>query len=835
MRTASLLILAILFLSLIPSAASTVATSGRDGVGINPAGFRLDSWELEGVNVIGAGERGALGQSYPLWDWLLSEPWPGNLATGEYEISENEGIIKGTLQDGSLLVEKRFQVLDSNRALLDVTFTNTGNSTFKSLVSWDSFDLGYAMAWAGYLGKPGGEQEIWMENGQLHIEEKNWVRLGAKVEAFGLVDFDEDLIALVFPSEESVALWLETGSWGVETRAELAPLILKPGESKTYVFGVFVGHIGDLKEAYPEVYEKLTPFIEKERFEITFELPTFPIVGETTNITVAITPREPLNKTGNLLISIACGENSFEEAYPVDLRGESGVSIQVKAEKSCRIKAELELEGEIIASASTTMRAFEKGKPLKVVFVWHHHQSPGVWPNGTLHGPWTLVHTYEDELEPYYDGGAYYFHAWILQKYPEIKMTYHLSPSLLWQWNLTNTGWCQSYPSYQCFTPESPEAEKVREAMRLYRDLYERGQIEILSSYFAHPISGYIAERYGWFDILDYELSLGKRTTEEIMGVNASGMWLPEMAFSPKLVPLLERHGVRYTVLDDRCHLNVLYPYSPYHVYGIENSSIRVLFRDHTISDDFAFNNNFRSEDDAREKARKIVEEILNVRNVNPSAEVVTIAADGENWIIFSPNPGLTAKYFEYLLQYLQEAQEKGLIKTVTFGEAVNELQPYRNITPLTTSWLCSWDKWTKEKASVQSPMWERDEEVYNLTREYLENCGRDEIYKKALYGLAQALDSDFYWAEFSYPPHVYAWLNWTENLVKDGLKGCGSTNVTPTTMTTTTSAATLHDATSATETHSTSETGESNGFSICGVGALSVLSLLILLLRKKE
>ncbi|ANF22990.1 hypothetical protein [Thermococcus piezophilus] len=120
------------------------------------------------------------------------------------------------------------------------------------------------------------------------------------------------------------------------------------------------------------------------------------------------------------------------------------------------------------------MRAFEKGKPLKVVFVWHHHQSPEVWPNGTLHGPWALVHTYEDELEPYYDGGAYYFHAWILQKYPEIKMTYHLSPSSSGG-GTSQTPAGQSYPSYQCFTPESPEAEKVREAMRLYRDLYERG------------------------------------------------------------------------------------------------------------------------------------------------------------------------------------------------------------------------------------------------------------------------------------------------------------------------------------------------------------------------
>ncbi|WP_148882631.1 glycoside hydrolase family 57 protein [Thermococcus aciditolerans] len=833
MRAMAVILLGVLLIAAVSPSVSTGSLPSDYGAEITSTGFRLRSWTVRGTNVIGAGDRGALGKSLPLWDWLLSEPWPGSLATGEYQLREDRDAIVGTLQTGSLLVEKRLQTVDSNRALLNVTFTNTRDSTFKSLVNWDSFDLGYAIAWAGYLGKPGGEQEIWMENGQLHIEEKNWVRLGAKVEAFGLVDFDEDLIALVFPDEKSVALWLESGSWGVETRAEFPPLVLEPGESKTYVFEVFVGHIEELKEVYPEIYEKLEPFLERNRFEITFDSQAFPIVGEITNLTVRITPKEPLDKTGRLSVSVACGEGTFERTYPVDLSKESKVTLQITPEKSCRIKAELELEGEIIASASTTMRAFERGKPLKVVFVWHHHQSPGVWPNGTLHGPWALVHTYDDELEPYYDGGAYYFHAWILQKYPEIKMTYHLSPSLLWQWNLTNTGWCQSYPSYQCFTRESPEAKKVREAMRLYRYLYEKGQIEILSSYFAHPIGGYIAERYGWLDLLDYELSLGKKTTEEVIGVDASGIWLSEMAFSPKLVPLLEEHGFEYTVLDDRCHLRGLYPYSPYHLYAIENSSIKVLFRDHTISDDFAFNNNFRSEEEAKEKARKIVEEILSVKEVDPNAEVVTIAADGENWIIFSPNPGLTAKYFEYLLQYLQEAQEKGLIETVTLRDAVSELEPYRNATPLTTSWLCSWDKWTKEKKSVQEPMWERDEEVYNLTQAYVEKCGKDETYEKALYGLAQALDSDFYWAEFSYPPHVYAWLNWTENLVKDGLKGCSSTNVTPTT--TTTSAAILHDTTSAIETHSTSETGESTGSSICGVGTLSALSLLVLLLRKKE
>lgn len=797
-----MVLLLILLMSIIPP----MGTLGS--VSVDARGFRLTKWSVDGENVIGAGSRGAMGESYPLWDWLLSEAWPGSLATETYAISEEGSTITGRLEKGLLLVEKSLKILDGKSALLTVKLTNTGNETFKSEVNWDSFGLGYAMAWAGYLGKPGGENQLWLDD-EVHIENERWVRKRAQVKAFGLVDFDEGLIALVFPEAESVALWLEKGSWGTETRAEFGPLSIAPNGSVEYRFEIFVGRIEGLREKYPAIYEKLAPFVEGEKFKISFKLPDIPVVGEKVNLSVLVTPGEPVNESALLRTVVDCGNYFVNASTSVRLNAPSEASLSTEVHERCEVKATLEMEGRVISSTSAVMEGFTKGEPLKVVFVWHHHQSPGVWPNGTLHGPWALVHTYESELKPYYEGGAYYFHAWILGKYPKIKMTYHLSPSLLWQWNLTNVGWCQSYPSYRCFRSEDGESERVREAMELYRTLYGRGQIDILTSYFAHPISGYIAERYGWFDLLDYELFLGKTTTREVLGVNAKGMWLPEMAFSPKLVSLLEKHGVKYTVLDDRCHLKTIYPYSPYHVYAIENSSIKVLFRDHTISDDFAFNNDFRNEDEAREKAKRIVEEILRVRKADPNAEVVTIAADGENWIIFSPNPGLTAKYFEYLLGYLREAQEKGLIETVTLGEAV-KMEPYKNITPLTTSWLCSWDKWTREKESVQKPMWNRSEEVYNLTRTYREACGRGETYKKALYGLAQALDSDFYWAEFSYPEHVYAWLNWTEALVKDGLSTCTPTATLPTT---------------------TEESGEKAG--VCGPAFIGLFALLPLLKRR--
>lgn len=808
MRKVSILLAVLLFFSLVPY------SSSQESFEVSEIGFRLVSWNLDGQNIIDAGERGAMGKSYPLWDWLLNEPWPGSLATNKYEIQREGNKVIGTTKVGDVLVEKTFEVLNKNKAKLTVKLTNEGEDVFRSEVNWDGFSLGYTMAWAGYLGKPGGEKQIWIDE-TLHIENKNWVRIGTKVKAFGLIDFDEDLIALIFPKEENTALWLESSGWGLETRAEFETLELRPKESKTFEFEIFIGEIEDLKLSYPEIYKSLKPQITKENYKISFETPDFPIEGEQIQVKVKLTPKEPVEGSGTLKAQLSCGES---KEIKVPLNQESEIALKGKAQKGCKVSASLEINGKIISSAKKMLSVFTKGeKPLYVVFIWHHHQSPGVFPNGTLHGPWALIHTYEDELKPYYPGGAYYVHAYLLEKYPQIKMTYHLSPSLLWQWNLTNSQWCQSYPKYQCFDKNSEEAKKVQEAMKLYKDLYSKGQIEILSSYFAHPISGYIAEKYGWFDLLDYELSLGINTTKEVLGVQAKGLWLPEMAFSPKLISLLEKHNVKYFALDDQCHLKVIYPYSPYHLYKIENSSMLVLFRDHRLSDDFAFNNNFRSEERAKAKAKEIVEKILSVREKDPNAEVVTIAADGENWMIFSNNPPLTGVYFEALLQYLSEAQEKGLIKTVTFEEITKELRPYKEITPLQTSWLCSWDKWTRERKAKQEPMWKKDEEVYALIQKYKQKCGEDKVYYKALYGFAQAMDSDFYWAEFIFDKHVYAWLDWTENLVKENLEKCK-----------------IEQTTKVSETKTETPTTQKEK-AICGPGAIIGVALLSLLILRRR
>ncbi len=73
----------------------------------------------------------------------------------------------------------------------------------------------------------------------------------------------------------------------------------------------------------------------------------------------------------------------------------------------------------------------------------------------------------------------------------------HLSPSLLWQWNYRlRHGFLTQDGSY--VPPNDPRLDRVRRALEAYKKLAEEGHVEIISSFFNHPIPGYVASSYGW-------------------------------------------------------------------------------------------------------------------------------------------------------------------------------------------------------------------------------------------------------------------------------------------------------------------------------------------------
>jgi len=355
-------------------------------------------------------------------------------------------------------------------------------------------------------------------------------------------------------------------------------------------------------------------------------------------------------------------------------------------------------------------------KPLILLLVWHEHQAPNVLPDGKYFGEWAFYHTFSNELSPTFNGGPYMYHAYELIKHKEIKAIEHLSPSLLYQWNSSLTrGYALENGAY--VPPNSSELEKVRWTLSTFKLLAKEGRAEVLTSVFAHTITGFLLDHYNMSDVVSNELKIGKNITENVIGVVPTGVWTPEMAFSMKNINIYNSNALYYTFLDSKYHFqeakgNKSNIYEPYILRDEDGRQIVVFFRDQEVSDQIGFQNNFISKEDADSFARDLVIKILEKAWLNndtyKSYRVFTIALDGENWMIFSKTPSNAALFLDYFYSYLEEAQRDKALMTCTAKEALSFVKPTKVLYFVpTTSWLDSFDKWTTEKA--QSNQWEKN------------------------------------------------------------------------------------------------------------------------------
>ncbi|MEM3258383.1 MAG: hypothetical protein QW768_04845, partial [Thermoproteota archaeon] len=281
-------------------------------------------------------------------------------------------------------------------------------------------------------------------------------------------------------------------------------------------------------------------------------------------------------------------------------------------------------------------------KPLLLLIVWHEHQAPNVLPDGKYFGEWAFYHTFSSELSPTFDGGPYMYHAYELIKHKGIKVVEHLSPSLLFQWNSSLvSGYTLENGTY--VPPNSSKLEKVRWTLNTFKLLAKEGRVEVPTSVFAHTITGFLLDKYNMSDVVNNELKIGKNITEKIINVVPTGAWTPEMAFSMKNINIYNSNNIYYTFLDSRYHFleakgNKSSIYEPYILRDENGKQIIVFFRDQEISDQIGFQNNFLSKEDADSFARDLVIEILEKAWLNnetyKSYRVLTIALDGENWMI---------------------------------------------------------------------------------------------------------------------------------------------------------------------------------------------------------
>ncbi|ADV65064.1 glycoside hydrolase family 57 protein [Desulfurococcus mucosus] len=461
---------------------------------------------------------------------------------------------------------------------------------------------------------------------------------------------------------------------------------------------------------------------------------------------------------------LTIGETPIVGVIPYEAPGKPGFySVRVKT-------------GDVLLDeVSFIVHARGQRRPRGLALVWHHHQAPNYLPDGSIHGPWAFIYVYGNSLRPY-GNAPYSYHAAMLEKHRDYHATYNLSPSLIKQWH-TAVKQGVVFKTGEQLTPGDERARIIEDTVAKYVRAYERGQIDVLTSIYAHTIGGFLIDVLGMEDVIRDEVRYGISITKEVLGVTPLGAWTPEMAFSMKLIDIYYDNGIEYTVLDDKCHFEgaegeKTSSYEPYIALNKESGKhIVVYFRNHELSDVLSFKNNFTSEVHALRNAYEMSLTIAK-RILESSGRILTLALDGENWMVFSGNPPLTAFYLDKLLLFLESLSDAGFLRLMSLREVYSELPATRILTKIpTNTWLCTFKKWRGEKEGHEE-YWLKAVDTYRRikTYEYMVG-GRDPYSEKARWALWHALDSDYWWAEFWSPKIIDVWLNESLRCIDERLR----------------------------------------------------------------
>ncbi len=188
----------------------------------------------------------------------------------------------------------------------------------------------------------------------------------------------------------------------------------------------------------------------------------------------------------------------------------------------------------------------------------------------------------------------------------------------------------------------------ANEAIPLYRRLAERGQIELSTSPFFHPIGPLLLDHgaaleanpeielprdgFDGREDLVWQIEAAKRLHEETFGKPPAGIWPPECGVSPGMAQVAAGCGFDWMMADQSC-LRDRGPDDHYLTwsYQSDNTSLRILLRDTLLSDLIGFT---YANWEPASAAADLVGRILSIGSARDYGDIppaVVIALDGEN------------------------------------------------------------------------------------------------------------------------------------------------------------------------------------------------------------
>jgi len=350
-----------------------------------------------------------------------------------------------------------------------------------------------------------------------------------------------------------------------------------------------------------------------------------------------------------------------------------------------------------------------------------------------------------------------------------------------------NLSWC-GYTAFRLF----PELEELRKkdrnfteeekgrvlaihieimklVLRKYRDAEERGQVELTTTPFFHPIlplvydSAFAArslqgrafpQRFHWPQDAAAHLTLAVEQHTALFGRKPRGLWPSEGSIAPELIPLMQQSGIEYFCSDEENLFNSLKRDPAQQNVRIDHielfqgwrvchdgAAVNAVFREKPLSDFIGF---MAARNDPRKAAGHLLHHMTHISDIVPKdTGVIPLILDGENaWETFADGG---EAFLRALYGGIEADSER--LHSCTIEDYFKNHPPKKQITTLHTgSWISSnFDIWIGE--AEENRAWD----LLGETRDFLQkqiDAGKLTAAQKAdaLLEIYAAEGSDWFW-----------------------------------------------------------------------------------------
>ena len=311
--------------------------------------------------------------------------------------------------------------------------------------------------------------------------------------------------------------------------------------------------------------------------------------------------------------------------------------------------------------------------------------------------------------------------------------------------------------------------EIMRLVLRKYREAEERGQAELTTTPFFHPILPLVYDsafaerslpgrtfpkRFHWPQDAAAHLTLAVEQHTALFGRKPRGLWPSEGSIAPELIPLMQQSGIEYFCSDEENLFNSLKRDPAYQNVRIDHlelfqgwrvwhdgASVNAVFREKPLSDFIGF---MAARNDPEKAAAHLLHHMLHIADIVPKdTGVIPLILDGENaWETFADGG---EGFLRALYGGIDANAER--LHSCTIEDYFRHHPPKKQITTLHTgSWISSnFDIWIGE--AEENRAWD----LLGETRDFFQkqiDAGRlpGEQVKKALHEIYAAEGSDWFW-----------------------------------------------------------------------------------------